>query len=184
MAKGISLLPKHGLEGTFLGKFFDWVFSVGRYIVVITQLIVIGAFLSRFWLDRRNTDLSNKIRQQRAILESTQEFEQEFRLFQSKLDVIAQELEKEEDLLLPFQVVVKSLPADVYLRSFEWAERNKQASLTTAVFSEAGLAAFIKNLLSQPEISSVEVGTIKKDKDTLGLEIEITINFIEDYYEN
>lgn len=181
MAKGeISLLPKHGLEGTVIGKFFDWVFSVGRYIVVFTELIVIGAFLSRFWLDRRNTDLSEKIRQQRAILESTQEFENEFRLFQSKLNVIAQELEKGEDLLLPFQIVVKSLPNDIYLRSFNWSEKNQQANLNTAVFSEAGLSLFIDSLLSQPEVSSVDIGTIKKDKGTKGTEIRVNVHFNEE----
>lgn len=176
----ISLLPKHGLEGTILGKLFDWVFSVGRYIVVFTELIVIGAFLSRFWLDRWNTDLSTEIRQQRAILESTQEFENEFRLFQSKLDAIAQEVDQEEDLLSPFQIVVKSLPGDIYLRSFGWSEKNQQVTLNTAVFSEAGLSAFINNLLTQPEISSVDIGTIKKDKQTKGMEIRIIVNFGEE----
>lgn len=181
MAKGeISLLPKHGLEGTIFGKFFDWVFSVGRYIIVFTELIVIGAFLSRFWLDRRNTDLTEEIRQQRAILESTQEFENEFRLFQSKLDVIAQELEQEEDLLSPFQIVVNSLPTEISLRSFGWSEKNQQATLNTAVFSEAGLSAFINNLLTQPEVSSVDIGTIKKDKQTKGMEIRIIVNFEEE----
>ncbi len=178
MAKeSISLLPKHGLEGTFLGKFFDWVFSVGRYIVVFTELIVIGAFLSRFWLDRRNTDLSDKLRQQRAILESTKEFENEFRLFQAKLNVVAQELETEEDLLLPFQVVVKTLPSDVYLKSFNWSQEDQRATLSTAIFSEAGLSLFIDNLLSQPEVSSIEIGTIRKDKESQGTEIKITVNF-------
>jgi hypothetical protein len=173
----ISLLPKHGLEGTIIGKFFDWVFSVGCYIVVFTELIVIGAFLSRFWLDRRNTDLSEKIRQQRAILESNQAFESEFRLFQSKLQVVARELEQGNNLLLPFQVVVKSLPSDVYLKNFSWSEKNQQVTLGTAIFSEVGLSMFIDNLLSQPEISSVNIGTIKKDQDTVGTEIRITVNF-------
>ena len=76
--KEISLLPAEENLNTFSARFLKWVTSVGRVVIVFVELIVIGAFLSRFWLDRKNSDLSETLRQQKAILASTQEFEKDY----------------------------------------------------------------------------------------------------------
>jgi hypothetical protein len=43
-------------------KIFDWTFSVGRYLVVFVEAIVLLAFVVRFSLDRMKNDLDNKIK--------------------------------------------------------------------------------------------------------------------------
>lgn len=42
-----------------------WSLSIGRLVVVLTELVVIGAFLSRFWFDRKLSDL-RQVRMQRT----------------------------------------------------------------------------------------------------------------------
>lgn len=42
-----------------------WSLSTGRLVVVLTELVVIGAFVSRFWFDRKLSD-QRQIRMQRT----------------------------------------------------------------------------------------------------------------------
>ena len=46
----INLLPQKGFEATTAGRILAWILSTFRIIVIITELLVMVAFLSRFWL--------------------------------------------------------------------------------------------------------------------------------------
>ena len=71
-------MPDSYNPNSFNARFIKWLTTIGRWVMTLTELIVISAFISRFWLDRKNSDLSDLIRQKQAILESTQYFESEF----------------------------------------------------------------------------------------------------------
>ena len=64
----VNLLTQDDFSSSPIGKVFLWALSVGRYIVVITELIVILSFLSRFKLDRDLTDVNEAIEKQKAII--------------------------------------------------------------------------------------------------------------------
>jgi len=118
--------------------------SFGRWIVIITELIVILCFLSRFKLDRDLTDLGEKIKQQQAIIASFGDLEKDFRNLQKRLSTI-DDLEKEQlgtSLLL--DEISGLVPLDVSLK--ELAIREKKVKISASVLSEAGLNSFIENL--------------------------------------
>jgi Xaa-Pro aminopeptidase len=180
--KEISLLPEQNAAEIVAGKFVKWILSVGRYIVIFTELIVIGAFMSRFWLDRRNSDLSEKIRQQKAILTSTQTFEMEFRDFQMRLNKITEGMQEKYLPVEALDLVAASLPTDVLLSDFRYFKDDKEikASLKAQIFSEAGLAEFIDRLIASPNISTVQIGTIEKEEGKGGMTIQFIVSFTFD----
>lgn len=179
MTKGdISLLPREGLGRTLLERLINWLFSIGKHIVVFTELIVIGAFLSRFWLDRKNSDLSEEIRQERAILEATRDFEKEFRFFQARLNAAAKALESGSSPLLPLDIVSQSLAQDMVILEYDFTAGDKnKASIVALVFSEKGLAEFVGALLGQEVVDKVKVGTIEKQEGYNGMKIQFVIKF-------
>src|SRR5688500_5727921 len=81
----INLLSREGFEYTQLGKTLAWLLSAGRTIVIVTELVVITAFLSRFWLDKTLTDLSQANNSKKAQIEASQAFEQEFKNAQIRI---------------------------------------------------------------------------------------------------
>jgi len=83
--KEISLLPSEENLNSPLAKITKWATSTGRVVIIFVELIVILAFLSRFSLDRRNADLSETLRQQKAILASTKDFENDYLSLQKRL---------------------------------------------------------------------------------------------------
>ena len=64
----INLLPKSDFEASFWGKFLKWGVSSGRYLVILTELVVIVAFLSRFKLDWDYAAVRDRINGKRAVL--------------------------------------------------------------------------------------------------------------------
>lgn len=170
-----SLLPKSG-ENSPLGKIVNWLSSVGRYIVIFTELIVISAFLSRFWLDRRNTDLSETIRQEKAILESTMDFEKEFNLFKARIEAIAKGLAEEKSLLEPLDIVASNIPPDIVIQRYSFVGQNKnEITMLVLVFSESSLSEFIKRLTNVDEVRSVKIGNVERQEGTVGMKVQVSI---------
>ncbi|MBU2592151.1 hypothetical protein KKD61_01670 [Patescibacteria group bacterium] len=179
--RDVSLLPRTALQGTILGKLVNWILSTGRYIVVFTELIVIGAFLSRFWLDRKDSDLSEEIRQRQAIISSINDFEEEFRLFQSRLSSVDRFLKKDIQPLSPLDLIVESLPPDILVSNYSFSENieGQEVSLSTTISSESSLAAFVDRLLAKETINKVRIGTVEREQGIAGMKVQFLISFKE-----
>lgn len=54
-------------------KIFDWSFSIGRYLVVFVEAIVLVAFVLRFAMDRAKNDLDRNIAQKVTLLKFYEE---------------------------------------------------------------------------------------------------------------
>ncbi len=169
--KEISLLPNEENLNTFSARFLRWVTSVGRVVIVFVELIVIGAFLSRFWLDRKNSDLSETLRQQKAILGSTAEFEKDYLSLQGRLKFIKNFYKSEPKYVESLSSLIQSIPEGIYFQNISFNTSEKTNIITSSVesfsYQEDIIIDFIVNLKLNPDISSVNVQKIeKKTKDS------------------
>lgn len=91
----INLMPADDdLESRPGGKFLKWALSWGKKIVVLTELIVVLAFLSRFWLDSEVANQSEDIGRRKTIISASADFEKEFRATQN----LTQQIKKATNL--------------------------------------------------------------------------------------
>jgi len=168
----IEFLPQEDWEKGTWGKILKWTLTVGRHIVIFTELVVILAFLSRFKLDRDLTDLGERIRQQQAIITSWNSFEKEFRFLNKQLQIIEElrknQIESNEILdelasLVPFDVVVS-----------DFSVSNKQLGLTGNAFSETGLSTFLKSLRNSKKFKNISLAQISlnPEKD-IGIKFQV-----------
>jgi len=86
----INLLPQKGFEKSTAGRVLTWILSTFRIIVIVTEIIVMVAFLSRFWLDAKNTDLRDEIEQKQAVLSATSSFDRDFKEAQTRLRIFSE----------------------------------------------------------------------------------------------
>lgn len=166
--KKINLLTQEKFEYTPLGRILNWALSAGRVIVIITELVVILAFLSRFYLDKLTTDLNEQNTALKTQVQAASGFEKDFRSTQKRLAAY----KSFEDTA--FGAVVREiaslLPAEVSLTNLSFAE--KDVTLRGIALSEEGLAGFIKALEASgfEKVSIVDV--------TLGTSLGQTLDFI------
>jgi len=179
--KEISLLPEAENPNSFSARIFKWLTTVGRWVIVVTELIVVGAFLSRFWLDRKNADLSEVIRQQEAILQSTQDFEIEFNSLQKRLKIISDFYEKQPQYKQQAYILVDSTPTDLIYNNITLNHDSKTnettANASLIAFQEDSIVNFITNLMLNPDIASVNINQIKKEARENNYLISISVVF-------
>jgi hypothetical protein len=139
--------------------------TVGRYVIVFTELIVICAFLSRFWLDRTNSDLSEIVRQQQAILASTGSFETEYSQLQLRLNIIKSFYQNQPEYQSKLQTLTESTPLDITYTNLALSQDSANqttANISFSAYQESSIVNFITNLIVNPQISSVNISTIEK----------------------
>lgn len=164
--KEISLLPQAENPNSFTARFFKWLTTVGRWVIVVTELIVVIAFISRFWLDRKNSDLSEIVRQQQAIIDSTKYFQAEYASFQQRLETIKNYYSDQPEYHRFLDSLIKSTPNDLIYDNLaiQKDEELKKVTATASIlaYREDSIVDFISNLMLNPNIDTVEITKIEK----------------------
>lgn len=165
--KEISLLPDKDNPNSLSGRLLAWISNVGRYVIVFTELIIIGIFFSRFSLDRTNSDLSEAIRQKRAMLNSTRQFEKDYGILQEKIKTIKNFNEEDNDYGNKIIYLADRTPSDIIYENLSLNKVNGvlTASLSLIAYSEKSLVDFITNLSIKNEnnpINSIDIKNIEK----------------------
>jgi hypothetical protein len=164
--KEISLLPESENPNSFNARLVKWMTGSGRAIIICTELIVVIAFISRFWLDRKNADISEVIRQEQAILETTKDFENEFSDLQQKLKLIKSFYANQPDYTRCISTLVNSTPQDLIYNNVNIKKDEKLnkiiASVTLTAYREESIVDFITNLTLNSDISTVNLNKIEK----------------------
>jgi hypothetical protein len=154
----INLLFKEGFENTASGRVLTWAVSAGRAIVILTEVIVIIAFLSRFWLDRKLTNLNDANDKKKAQVELSLSFENDFRGVQSRLAAY-KALNSINFKASGFvDEMGKYLPEDIVLTSIEVTEDNVEVK--GKAFTDQGLAIFLKGMNSSDKYTNVGLADI------------------------
>jgi Tfp pilus assembly protein PilN len=160
----ISLLPTQ--ERVSVGeKFLNFCLTVGRYIVIGTQIVVLSCFLARFKFDRQLEDLSESIEQKQVILQSFRQQEREIRLLQTQLEEIKQIREEKRDTEQLLQNLVDLLPPPIFLEDLT-LKQNK-IFLTATAYSTQDLATFLNRILLSIAFREPALGEVTVDKGSI-----------------
>ena len=150
-------------------------------VIIFVELIVILAFLSRFSLDRRNADLSETLRQQKAILASTKDFENDYLSLQKRLSYIKEFYNNEPKYVSLIDSLISPVPNDIYFQMFTFKKNpdNKQLYCQAQLdsYQEQSLIDFITNAGLNPDIEYVNVQKIEKKTKDNKYYLDVTIFF-------
>ncbi|MDD4026632.1 MAG: hypothetical protein PHO75_00400 [Candidatus Shapirobacteria bacterium] len=179
--KEISLLPESKNPRSFGARFLKWITTTGRVTIILTELIVISVFISRFWLDRKNSDLSEILRQKQAILESVIPFEQEFIGLQQRLTYIKDFYSNQPEYNKQIDSLISSTPQNLFYESLSILkdEKSKSTTINTSLiaYKEEDIVSFITNLMLNPDIDQVDVNRIEKKEKENQYSISLTLFF-------
>lgn len=171
----VNLLPKDPFLSTPVGKLLQWSLSIGRYLIIFTELVVIVSFASRFTIDRQITDLNTAILQKETVINSYGELEQNVRDAQKKIDSY-QQIQQQENVTDIFPTLTEVTPPDVVLTDLQM--RPGRVTLTGTTLSNVSLGILINNLQVSgrfTEVSVERIGTAKDTNSGLGFKIEANV---------
>lgn len=84
----VNLLHPKEAPAKLPERFIKWLITYGRFIVILVEVIVVGAFLTRFKLDADLDNLKTKINQDLPYVEGLEPDETLIRITQNKLGFI------------------------------------------------------------------------------------------------
>lgn len=170
----INLLPQEEFEGSTLGRILKWLLSTFRILVIATEMIVMAAFLSRFWLDARKNNLDDQIKTQQAVLAATSDFESQFRTIQKKLSIFSliSAYPLTTDIL---NKVTQYQPSNIIFTSVALSGNNIEVKGVSP--TEIDIDQFITNLSSDNSFQNVTLAGANIQSDSSLIEFDIKIAF-------
>jgi len=159
----INLLPKTEFETSFWGRFLKWSLSTGRYIIILTEMVVILAFLSRFKLDKDLLDLNDSISGKKNILVATYSIEQNFRSAQTRINQAKELLAIQPSSTTILDKLTSNTPSGVSFQTLSVSHADHTIGIGGSALSEQQLGRYISTLTQDKIWKQVEVANLQSD---------------------
>ena len=174
----INLLVKQDVDESFSGQLLSWALTYGRYIIIITQIVVLSVFFLRFKLDRDHTDLKDSVSQKQALVESISDLEANVRQVQAKLVYIDQVTQNQDLMLKVIRFLQNQTPADTV---FSDLSINKNGIGFTATSGNLrSFNFFLRQLQEGNKLTEVTLKDIQRQPDgRISYSISANINLTQ-----
>ena len=170
----INLVPQDPFFETILGRTLKWALSVGRYIVIFTEMVVIISFATRFTLDRQVTDLNSAIAQKERAIKSYGDLESEFRFIQDQIEDFKQ-LQQDYNLVQIFPLLNETIPNGVAFDTL--TVQANSITFSGTAFSQDALNVLINNMQLHKNFNDVRISRIEsRDETSSGVLFDISSN--------
>jgi len=154
----INLIEKK--EFGLLDKLTFFSLNYLRYIIIITQLIVIGVFFYRFQIDQRIIDLKEEVDQKREIVKIVLPLLNEAAKIDKKTSIIDETLLKQKKFSEMIEYFTASFPETIILTNMEI--KDESIKITGEAGNIQHLQAFYILLKKENRFKKVGLQNIKK----------------------
>jgi len=154
----INLLEKKDIG--FLDKLTFFSLNYLRYIIVITQLVVIGVFFYRFQIDQKIIDLKEGVEQKKEIVKIVLPLLDEVAKIDKKTLIINETLLKQKKFSEMIDYFITSFPETISLTNME--VKNESIKITGDATNAQHLQAFYTLLKEENKFKMVSLQNIKK----------------------
>ena len=171
--RSINLLPRDAFENSTLGVVLEWSLVFGKWAVILTQLVVMGAFLYRFTLDRNLTDLRKSIASNASVIKSYEQVERDFILAQKQVVQAKLALSSQETLLKTLTNLGHITPQDTWYDRITLSPTT--LALTAYATSLSSFGQFLTMVQADPLFKGVRIDKIESSSAD-GAQIQFDIS--------
>ncbi len=165
----INLLKK---QTSLIDRFVNWALTVGRLLVILTEIVALSAFIYRFSLDRQLIDLHSKITQEQAIVNYLKDNEQTYRNLQDRLAAAANYSTLGINRFKIFSDIVGFTPKGMSFNNLSLYEN--RIRIDANVDSVSSLSIFVNSLKNYSAIDTVSIDKIENKPSSAVITISIT----------
>jgi hypothetical protein len=152
-------------------KFMNWVLTIGRLIVIVTEVVAVIAFIYRFSLDEKLVNLHSAIKQKQNIVSVLRNDENKYRNLQDRIALAASFSEKGLKTSQTIKDIVGLIPSQTTINNLIINKDRINISINTV--SVSSLSDFINSLKNYNSIKSISIDNIE-NKPSIGLSVDIT----------
>jgi len=165
----INLLKK---QTNLADRFINWALTIGRLLVILTEIVALSAFIYRFSLDRQLIDLHSKIVQEQAIINYLKDNEKTYRNLQDRLTAATNYSTLGVNRLKVFSDIVGFTPKGMTFNNLSLYEN--RIRIDANVDSVSSLSTFVNSIKNYPAIDTVSIDKIGNKPSSAIITISIT----------
>lgn len=156
-------------------RLLRWLLQAGRYLIVIVEIVVLAAFVSRFKLDNDIAQTKDEIDNKAPFIKSLKPDEILIKKLKFQLTTIKDLKSKQADFADILSKIASETPSGVSLSnlSFEDTAGSVNIKLTGVAQNNDQLATFVFGLRSENTFSGINIAAVALEQ---GL-INFTLNF-------
>lgn len=154
-------------------EILKWALSVGRLLIILTELVAFTTFIYRFSLDRKLIDLQDQIDEKQAVVASLKDTEASYRNLHERLFVISDVNKNGNKNVKILNDIIERTPEDISFTSFT-IDKN-QIDIDLNVLSVSSLSNFAALLRAYPETSSVSIDRIDNSSLSNAINVFLTV---------
>lgn len=167
----INLLK--GKEKNLIDKIITWALTVGRLVVILTEIVALGAFLYRFTLDRQIIDLRGEIKNKESIVRLLQTNESKYRSLQDRLLQAGQLDKRSKQQVDTLQSILNTAPAGIIFNTITMTEKEVRLDINTP--SVVSLSTLIASLKKHPAVRFVSIDKIENKPSNATVAVSIGV---------
>lgn len=152
----INLLPQEEFDSSIKGRVMQWLLGAFRYIIIVTELIVIFAFITRFYFDIRLANINEEIEQKKAYIVSKTALENTFRQTQNRLNIFGQMTEDNLKIAPILDDIANRLPPDTSLTHLTFSDDQK-INIQGQTFTDRSIQQFLANLTVSEFLTNIQL---------------------------
>ena len=161
-------------QGSIFEKFIDWALTIGRLVVILTEVIALSAFVYRFTLDRQLIDLHSKIKQKTAIVGYLKGREETYRNLQDRLSVASTFSDSGEKKIKTFNDIIELSVGGMTFNELVLTENHVKIDANFQYISS--LTSFVNSLKNYSAIGNVSIEKIENKLSNALIAVSITAN--------
>lgn len=158
MKYSINLLSEK--EIPLLDRVMYFFLNYLRYIIIITQLVVIGVFFYRFQIDQRIVDLKESVDQKKEIVQVVLPLLKEAELIDKRTFETKQIFDKQQQFSSMIQYFLSQFPLNISLINLEVTQDSLKA--TGSSFDARQLQAFYAVLKKDSKFTTIQLQNLQK----------------------
>lgn len=174
--KNVNLIPKDSFESSLAGQILDWALAFGKWTVILTQLVVVSAFIMRFGLDRRLNNVLDEIDENVATINSYAELERDFTVAQRRINYVKPIIEDQGKVIEVFEKLGDITPIDVWYDDIAFS--SGAVTLSAYAGSIRGFNTLLVATQREPLFNRVSIGSLESSASTDSL---LTFSMTLDY---
>jgi hypothetical protein len=177
----LNLLYPQGIPQALPVKFFHWVLSYGRFIVIVVEVIILITFGLRFKLDQDLVELNRKINQQVPFIQGLTQDDALINQTQLRLSLIKTTYDATPDYVTDLRKIAASTPSSIRYDSFVLIpvpqSKALQFKITAQTPSNKDFGNFFKALKANTkDFADVTLSSVSFNEGSVMFSISGTIN--------
>lgn len=151
-------------------KFMNWALTIGRLIIIITEVIAAITFVYRFSLDDKLVNLHSAIKQKQNVISLLKNDENKYRNLQERIALASDFSEKAIASNKTITDIIDLIPRQMKTNNLTFGK--KSINMDVGGASVSSLVDLIDSLKSYPDIKSISIDNIESESLT-GLSINL-----------